>query len=235
MTAPKDIGSLPHWDMSTVFPSLESDEFKQAIETFKSQLTELEAYIQDNAINGTAPAPEDPQVLADTLGGYLVLIEQTARTQSTLGSYVSSFVSTDSYNTTAKRIMSELDILGLRSQKVNILAMGWIRSVAQNMELLEQALQLESPARQYAFFVRESAEQSKYQMSETEETLAAELSLSGPRGWAKLHKTLTSQASAPFTVNGETKELPATMIHNYLSSPDESLRKQSYEAEMKLW
>ena len=136
MTAPKDIGTLPHWDLSNVFPGLESDEFKQAVETLKSQLTELEVYIQDNAINGNVPAPEDPQLLAEKLSGYLVLVEQSAITQSTLGSYVSSFVSTDSYNATAKRIMSELDILGLRSQKINILAMGWIRTVAQNMELL---------------------------------------------------------------------------------------------------
>ena len=235
MSAEKSIGPLPHWDVSSVFPGLESDQFNQAVESLKSLLSELESFVQEHTINADAPAPADPQALADTLSGYLLLVEQTAVAQSTIGSYVSSFVSTDSFNKTAKRIMSELDIIGLRMQKVNILAMGWMRVVAQNPELLEQALQLDTPARTYAFFVRESAEQSRYQMSESEETLASELSLSGARGWAKLHRTLTSQAKAPFTVNGETKDMPATMIHNFLSSPDESLRRQSYETEMTLW
>lgn len=235
MTAAKNLGPLPHWDLTNVFPSLDSEEFTRSVADLESHLDELEAYVQDYNINADTPAPDDAQILADTLSGYLVLVEKTLVIQSTLNAYVSSFVSTDSFNKTAKRIMSELEILGLRMQKMNILAMGWMQNVAAKPAVLEQALALDTPAKEYAFFVRESVEQSKYQMSESEETLASELSLSGARAWSKLQKTITSQATAPFEVDGETKELPVTMIHNYLSSPDESIRRRSYETETALW
>ena len=124
MTAAKDIGPLPHWDLTNVFPGLDSEEFSRAVDNLNSHLDELEAYVQDHNINAHSPVPDNAQARADILSGYLVLVEKTLVIQSTVNSYVSSFVSTDSYNTTAKRIMSELDILGLRLQKVNILAMG---------------------------------------------------------------------------------------------------------------
>lgn len=34
-------GPLPHWDLSNVFPALESDELKAAIARFDAQLGEL--------------------------------------------------------------------------------------------------------------------------------------------------------------------------------------------------
>jgi len=37
-------GLLPHWDLSNVYPGLESEQFRAAIEILKGQIAELEAY-----------------------------------------------------------------------------------------------------------------------------------------------------------------------------------------------
>ena len=37
--------SLPHWDLSNVYPGLESEEFGQAISQIKAQLENLDQYL----------------------------------------------------------------------------------------------------------------------------------------------------------------------------------------------
>lgn len=66
-------------------------------------------------------------------------------------------------------------------------------------------------------------------MSEPEEILAAELSLSGGRAWVKLHGNLTSQISA--VVGGE--ELPIAAVRNLAMNPDQAVRKAAYQAEVQ--
>jgi len=68
--------------------------------------------------------------------------------------------------------------------------------------------------RDQAFYLNESAEQSRYMMSEAEESLAAELSLSGANAWNKLQNNLVSPLNVPFEPNGapETPPMPASMM-----------------------
>lgn len=68
-------------------------------------------------------------------------------------------------------------------------------------------------------------------MPEGEETLAAELSLSGRRAWDKLHENLTSQITA--VVDGE--EMPITKVRNLYFRSEEEVRKKAYQAELLAW
>ena len=88
----------------------------------------------------------------------------------------------------------------------------------------------------HAFFLRETAEQSRYLMSEAEEALAADLSLSGPSAWSKLQGTVSSQLSVPFQRNGHVELLPITALQNIAwHDPDGAVRKRAYEAELAAW
>jgi len=87
----------------------------------------------------------------------------------------------------------------------------------------------------HRYFLEESARQSRYLMSEAEEMLAAELSLSGSTAWSKLQGMLTSQASTEIEVDGEIKRLPSPALINLRSHSDGETRKRGYEAEDKLW
>ena len=92
---------------------------------------------------------------------------------------------------------------------------GWIGTVAEKADLLEAVLALDGVAADHAFYLKEMAEQSRFLMSEAEETLASELSLSGAAAWEKLQGVVTSQIKVPFEREGKTQELPITMIINH--------------------
>lgn len=154
------------------------------------------------------------------------------RLYGTLHAYVYSFVATDAYNTRARRIMSELRKLQVRLERQEVQFQGWIGTVAEQPELFAAALEVEGPAQQHAFYLREKAEQSRYLMSQAEETLAAELSLSGSRAWERLQGVVTSQVTVAFERDGEMEELPIAALQNLRNDPDGEVRRRAYEAEL---
>ena len=72
-------------------------------------------------------------------------------------------------------------------------------------------------------------------MSETEETLAAELTLSGGNAFGKLQGTVTSQMTVDFELDGKVQKMPMPALINLRSHPDESVRRRAYEAENQAW
>jgi pepF/M3 family oligoendopeptidase len=167
-----------------------------------------------------------------SIDGYLDLANSTLRLYSTLNAYVSSFVTTDSYNTRAKKLESELDMTGTRLQKQEVRFRGWVGTLNQ---YLPSALALSGTAKEHAFYLQETAEQSRYLMSEPEETLASELKLSGSNAWSKLQGTVCSQLLVEFEQQGKTERIPITTLINLTHNPDRDLRRRAYEAELAAW
>lgn len=230
-----EAGALPHWDLTSVYRSLDSKKFKGDLERFKELLDDLDGYISDKDIALEGTVPGDPAALADTIGGYLDRMNEVLRIGTTLEYYTYGFISTDSYNTSAKRVLSELQVLNVRSDRQSVFFEGWLGMVAKDQSALDAALQLEGSAKDHAFYLRKTAESSRYMMSEAEETLASELSLSGGGAWEKLHGTITSQVKVPFEQKGEMEELPIAVIQNMFTSPDPEIRRRAYEAEVAAW
>ena len=229
------VGPLPHWDLSNVYSGLESKDFKETVSRLKADLDQTDDYLLEHGISRDGARPHDAEQLAEIIGGYLDRMNDLLRLSGTLNPYVHSFVSTDSYNTTAKRLESELDKLGVRLERQGVLFQGWLRTITEDPQALPAALELEGPAKEHAFFLREAAEQSQYLMSEAEETLASELSLSGATAWAKLQGVVSSQVKVPFEREGRTEELPITVLINLHNDPDEDVRHRAYDAELSAW
>jgi pepF/M3 family oligoendopeptidase len=131
--------------------------------------------------------------------------------------------------------MSELEPLLVQIQRQEVRFRGWIGTVAEHTELFQAALALEGSAKEHGFFITEVAEQSRYLMSESEEGLAAELSLSGIRAWGKLQGVVTSQLKVPFEREGKLEELPMTVLQNLRTDADEDVRRRAHEAEVAAW
>jgi len=227
---------LPHWDLSNVYPGLESEEFKEAVGQLKSSLDDLDDYLSEHGIEQGSEVPDgEPAALAEIMSRYVNQTNHLRRLYGTLQAYVYSFVATDSYNMKARRIMSELEALQVRLERQEVQFQGWIGNVAEQPELFETALEVEGPAQQHAFYLKEKAEQSRYLMSPAEEALAAELSLSGSRAWERLQGVVTSQVTVDFERDGEMEELPIAALQNLRNHPDGEVRRRAYEAELAAW
>ncbi len=227
-------GELPHWDLSTVYPGLESKEFKKDVERLAELLDDLDSFVAEHGISRDGKKPAGAEEAARVLGGYIEKMNEILRLGTTLEYYTYGFVSTDSFDATAKRILSEMQILNVRRERQSVLFQGWLGSVAQD-PAFDGALEVDGLTRDHAFYLKKVAEQSRYLMGEAEETLASELALSGADAWGKLQGTVTSQVKAPFEVREVTEDRPIAVIRNFLTSPDPGLRRRAYETEIAAW
>jgi oligoendopeptidase F len=221
--------SAPRWDMTNVYPSLDSKQFKNAVRKYKSGLDELEAFFKKA---GKADAKTDPKKLGKLLGESVDRINALYELGGTIGPYIYAFITTDSRDKEAMRILSEFEQMNVQA---NILkpnsAMGWQTGQARR----QKSRQDQCSAKAHEFALLENAEQSKYLMSEAEEALAAELTLSGGNAFGKLQGTLTSQMTVDFELDGKTQKMPMPALINLRSHPDEATRRRGYEAENKAW
>ena len=225
--------NLPRWDLSNVYPGLESDELRKSFVELKTQLEALDAFLDKNKVSRTvSPSGLAGSQVRPIVEGYLDRTNASLRLYATMNAYVSSFVSTDSYNSTAKRLESELDMIGVRFHQQETRFRGWIGLAKDSLDPL---LTVPGTIKDHAFYLRETVEQSRYLMSEPEEALAAELELSGSTAWSKLQGTISSQITVNFELNGKSQSMPITALQNLNHHPNADVRRRAYEAEMSAW
>jgi oligoendopeptidase F len=224
------ITSIPRWELNNVFPALESKELEAAVASVKSQIDDLEKYFAENVSNADAKTPvkELAATTGETIDRFNILYEEAG----TIRAYIHAFVSTNSRDKIAMKKLSEFEQVGVRMQNLATQFQAWVGKLAP---VLDEVFGLNESAQAHAFTLKNAAEQSKYMMGEAEESLAAELNLSGASAWSKLQGTVTSQLSVDFELDGQVQKLPMPALINLHSHPDESVRCRAYEAEMAAW
>lgn len=221
--------TLPHWDLSNVFPGLESPEFQAAMQRLVTLLDDLDRYLDDHHISASVVPPA---TAGDRVNDFIERENELLHTLDTVRAYLYSFISTDSYHQTAARLFSEFQMLESRSDTQGIRFKGWLRGLADRQPPIWEH---PGAAAAHAFYLREALEQSRYLMSDSEEALAADLSLSGVNAWSKLQGTVTSQLMVPFARNGQTELLPMPALQNLQRDADPDVRRRAFEAEVAAW
>jgi pepF/M3 family oligoendopeptidase len=227
------LAALPHWDLIGIYPSLQSEEFAQAVTDLKQRLDDLDAYLIEYGLADAQPIETDPSRVKAASDGYLDRMNALLRLFTTMTAYVSGHVSTDSYDVVAKRLESELEMLGVRVRQLGLRFQAWL---GRSADALPAVLELDGPARAHAFYLRETAEQSRYLMSDAEESLAAELAPSSDGAWGKLQGTICSQLTVNFERNGQIEKLPIAALQAVgQHDPDPTVRQRAYTAELAAW
>ena len=227
--------ALPTWDLTNVYPSLDSAEFKQDMEKLAALMQEFEQYLKDNHIDPDQPLQEnDPQKLAKIIAGFIEKANTIETLAISLNAYINSFIATDSYNQQAAKALSELQQMIVKLQQLgSVIFQGWLAKLADQ---IDEIIPLDETLEAHQFTLKETIEQSQYMMSTAEEELAGELSLSGTRAWEKLQNDITSQLKWEVeNEDGEMVKLPMTAVINFRNHEDEDVRRRGYEAEMEAW
>ncbi|AEB12679.1 M3 family oligoendopeptidase [Marinithermus hydrothermalis] len=209
--------SLPRWDLTPLFPSLESEKFQEAWNALEAGIQRLEQLFARYEVGARPARPEDREA-------FWAVVEELNRFLEGLTpvrAYLYGRVATDAEDRAAQAKLSELERLVLDFRKLRPRLVAWL--AALDAEAVE--------AGPYRLLLEEARLEAQHLMSEPEETLAAELSLTGRTAWAKLH----GNASSLITVRLEGKELPITAVRNLAYHPDEATRRAAYEAELAAW
>ncbi len=225
---------LPTWDLTSIFPSLDSREFAAAHERLTADIGRLAALYDDRGVRaidgrvpGTALSPDEVAAFGDVL-------EATNRVQEEvrlLTSYLHGFISTDARDDHATAVLSELQPRLVRLRTLGTRLRSWIASLGAD------ALVAASPdAAAHAWPLQRAERHALHQLPESEEDLAAELNLSGGTAWARLHGDVSARLTADVVgPDGSPSSLPMTVVRNLAMDPDAAVRRAAFDAELVAW
>ncbi len=221
--------TLPRWDLSQIYPGLDSPEFERDFRALGDQIETLERSFDDDDIEQGAARELNPDAVR-SFERALAELNAALEALNTLRAYALGFVATDSRDERAQARLSELQRAGVRLSQLLTRWTGWVGTLD-----LDALLARSQAAASHAFALRQAKTEAAHLMSPAEEALAAELDLSAGAAWAKLHGTFTSQLAVTLELEGERRELPMSALRNLAHEPERATRQAAYEAELAAW
>jgi len=223
------VETLPRWDMTVVYPSIDSPEFREGFAALQTAIEALADRFDDDGVEAGPPLAVDDALVA-RFDRVIVALNRVIEDFSTNACYLSSFVATDSRDELAQSRFSELQIAGVALSKLATRWAAWVGRMD-----VDTLVARSREAAEHAFPLRKTKIAAVHQMPPAEESLAAELDPSGGGAWAKLYDTVTSQIVAPVEIDGQARTLPMSEIRNLALSPDRALRERAFDAEVAAW
>lgn len=220
---------LPHWDMSVVYPSLESEEFQGAVADVAHRISALEAEFDRFSIDLQAESHVDPETVR-AFDAVIPMFNDLSERMMTVGAYINAFVSTDSRDTVAQAAASELRQQYVAINRLDTRLTAWIGSLDVD-ELIRQS----KLAGQLGYMLRRARTEAAHLMPLPLEDLAGDLSLTGGSAWSRLYNDVASQLTATVSGPGGSRTEPIAAVRNMAFDEDRGLREAAYVAELAAW
>ncbi len=161
---------LPHWDLSEIYPSPESGEFKADLKKVYELRDEIMENLEDFSI----------KKLID-------LLNDAASLCSNLSAYSSALLSTDTSNSTYLKAVGETEDAEIAYEEAY---QAFIRSASKRSDEFSS-----EDLEDYKLFLSEIITLSTHQMSDAEERLASQFLKVSASSWERLQEAITSSAS----------------------------------------
>jgi len=219
--------TIPRWDLSNIYTGLDDPKLSVDLASLKDEISSLSQFF-DQELLPLESIQVEPKVLSKRLSQMVDMSNAIELKGGTIGAYLHGLTSTNSFDKAAEQLQSTFQISLLPLRNVNTRIAAWLGKIANQ---LPAALAIPGTAHEHAFILMEEAQQSQYLMSEPEEELASELSLSGGRAWGRLQGTLTSQKQVDFEIDGKAETLPLPALINLRSHPSADVRERAYKLE----
>lgn len=221
-------GALPEWDLTSIYPSITSAEYRHDLEALERLVAELETVVATLGGAQAALVSSNYELGRFELG--LTRLNEATLAAWKLDSYVAAILDTD-VNTPAAR-SAEAHIHQFLAHLTNHARrlMDWANRYGIDVLTDRSAL-----ARDLAYPIGRMVERATKTMSESEESLATELRRYGAIAWSQLRRDVTASMQARWR-DGETEQIVSIGdLRMMMSAPDRDVRRAAYEAECAAW
>ena len=220
---------LPRWSVADVHESFAARSFLDALERSGADVGRLEALFDESDVRATAartPTARDGEVADAVIRAF----NACAKDLEVLAAYVYATVSTDSRDERAQSLLSELEVLESRTTPLLARLADWVASLDA-----DALAAVSHEAREHVGPLRRLQARAEHQMSEAEEGLHAELSVTGSSAWSRLHADVTSQLTTAVALPDGERTLPMPAVRGLATHADPRVRRAAYDAEMDAW
>ncbi len=222
---------LPRWDLTPIFPSVEAAEVAAAESALDDGIDALGARYDRHGVRGGAPGPAVDDDLVATFDGVLAATNDVLERFARLEAFAYGHVSTDSSDEAAQALLSRMVAREARITVLRTRLDAWLGTLD-----LDALVAASGAAAEHAWPLRKAARRSAHQMSEPEESLAAELGVTGSSAWGRLYEDVSAGITATVRhPDGRAETLPIFAVRGMATHRDPAVRRVAFRAELAAW
>ena len=198
------------WTLEDLYPSFESQEFKQDVEAYKALKGKFESLTLEDSIEGIT------QVVK--------LLEESTVLTGRLYNYIHLTLATDTTHETATQV--EVQLAGVSADLQATYA-----KVSKFLGTIQTDITTDPFLAEYRYYFEEAKKDASHLLSDELEEVLAKMSISGGKAWSQLFDFMWSSAQGEY--KGEVVTLSEIRGKAYDSNAE--VRKSAYEAELKMY
>ena len=198
------------WTLEDLYPSFESQEFKQDVEAYKALKGKFESLPLEDSIEGIT------QVVK--------LLEESTVLTGRLYNYIHLTLATDTTHETATQV--EVQLAGVSADLQATYA-----KVSKFLGTIQTDITTDPFLAEYRYYFEEAKKDATHLLSDELEEVLAKMSISGGKAWSQLFDFMWSSAQGEY--KGEVVTL--SEIRGKAYDSDAEVRKSAYEAELKMY
>lgn len=198
------------WTLEDLYPSFESQEFKQDVEAYKALKGKFESLPLEDSIEGIT------QVVK--------LLEESTVLTGRLYNYIHLTLATDTTHETATQVEVQLEGVSADLQAT-------YAKVSKFLGTIQTDITTDPFLAEYRYYFEEAKKDATHLLSDELEEVLAKMSISGGKAWSQLFDFMWSSAQGEY--KGEVVTL--SEIRGKAYDSDAEVRKSAYEAELKMY
>ena len=205
------------WNLDILYTGFETEEYKNDM----AKLEELIPSLTELARKSGNMSDKD------LLTEYVSTNEKISELVEKLAIYANLRYSANTKDTEAASVLGRI----MQSMSAVAAPTAVIEKRISEIEDLEAVIDATPALCDYKYLITNIKRDSRYLLSDKEESILAKLSLSGASAWSDLQSSLTSSVK----VNYEGETITLSAVRNLAYSPDADVRRKAFEAEIKCY
>ena len=201
------------WDLSVLYRDFQDAQIEKDFETLEGLMAAEEAALKE-------PKVGDAAFLEERMARQ----EEISALTEKLGNFAQLTLAADASNEAAQQMDDRLNMLYVKLQLIHS---AMVRLVGKTQNLDEMMLRSKA-LNEVRFCLERMRDEAGHLMDEAAEKWVRRLSLSGGQAFSNLRDKL----DATLTVDYRGQQLPLSAVRSMAYDPDETVRKDAYEAEI---
>ena len=202
------------WNLDILYTGFETEEYKNDLARMNELIPELAALAKDSK----------EMTAAELLTAYVKKSEELNELIEKLAIYANLRYSANTRDTDAASMLGII----MQSMSATAAPVAVIEKAISEIENLDEVIAATPYLQEFEYLIKNIKRDSRYLLSDKEETVFAKMSLSGANAWSDLQSSLTSGVKVKY----EGEEITLSAVRNLAYSPDADVRRKAFEAEI---
>ena len=209
-----------NWSLKELYTSFESEEFKIDMDKLTSKINEFNKWANE--------VIKDNNDILEKLEEYIKRYSKLTELISKIGAFIELSISVNTKDAEALRYSDIFEKKLTHMVEASTKLERYISTIDNIDCIIERSELLKA----HEYILKSIVEQSKYLLTDKEESIIANMKNTGSNAWSKLKDNLISSLMVEVREDDEVKEYPLTVVLNMAEDKSEEVRKKAYEAEI---